>query len=283
MSSILRHPDPFLTVRVHDLTNAPGLTGLCAGYESGKWRCDQLAEHLLEWIPEFALTNKEREDLADHNAVALVSKAAQTVYTSDKYQKRGEVGELLLHVAMCQVFQTIPAIAKYYFKDSANDTVKGFDAVHVVATGTTLELWLGEVKFYYKIASAITDVVKELLVHTEKDYLRAEFAAITNKIDDTWPHANRLRKLLHRNTSLDEVFDCMCIPVFLTYDSPTIASNTSDTLAFQRAFAVEVRTHYKTFSDKLPSVRCKVHLFLLPLAQKSRLVTAFDKGLKKWL
>jgi hypothetical protein len=214
--------------------------------------------------------------------VALISKAARTVYTSPKYQKRGEVGELLLHVAMRQVFNTVPAIAKYYFKDAANDTVKGFDAVHVVATDTTLELWLGEVKFYSDIADAIADVVQELVNHTKVDYLRAEFAAITNKIDDTWPYADRLRKLLHRNVSLDEVFDSMCIPVFLTYDSPVIANHKAVTTKFKQAFSTEITKHYATFSTKSPTMQCKVHLFLLPLRSKADLVAAFDRGLRKW-
>jgi len=282
MPSDFPHPDAFLTVRVHDMANAPSLTGLCAGYEASEWRCQQLAQHLLEWIPEFALTNREREDIGSHNAVALISKAARTVYTSPKYEKRGEVGELLLHVAMRQVFNTVPAIAKYYFKDAANDTIKGFDAVHVVAADGTLELWLGEVKFYSDIADAITDVVKELVKHTEVDYLKAEFAAITNKIDDTWPYADRLRRLLHRNVSLDEVFDAMCIPVFLTYDSPAIASHRAVTAPFDKTFSSEVRKHYVTFSTKLPAMRCKVHLFLLPLKSKADLVAAFDEGLRRW-
>ncbi|MEN3029932.1 Hachiman antiphage defense system protein HamA [Chromobacterium amazonense] len=37
------------------------------------------------------------------------------------------------------------AISKIYFKDAVNNTVKGFDAVHVLATQNGLELWLGEV------------------------------------------------------------------------------------------------------------------------------------------
>lgn len=51
---------PLLTVVVHDLALAPPLTGLCAGYELGKWRLDALADHLLEALPEFCLTYSER-------------------------------------------------------------------------------------------------------------------------------------------------------------------------------------------------------------------------------
>src|SRR3712207_6996007 len=60
--------------------------------------------------------------------------------SSEKYSKRGEFGELLLHSVIRDVFHSEPAISKIFFKDSANDTVKGFDAVHVVEVEGSLEL-----------------------------------------------------------------------------------------------------------------------------------------------
>jgi hypothetical protein len=167
--------------------------------------------------------------------MAFIAKAVQAVYTSKKKDNRGEIGEILLHAIICQVFKTIPAISKIRFKDSPNDTVKGFDAVHVVSNGEDLELWLGEVKFYKDIKPAIRDVVAELKVHTETNYLRAEFLAITNKIEDTWTHAEKLKLLLNRNTSLDKIFSALCIPVMLTYESPVIAGHKSVTAAFENA------------------------------------------------
>jgi hypothetical protein len=280
MPNTLHHPDYFIEVRVHKLDCSPGLTGMCAGYENGEWRCRRLASHLIEWLPEFALTYEERENMGSHNAVALIAQAARAVYTSEKYQKRGEVGELLLHIAMCQVFHTVPAISKYFFKDSTNDTVKGFDAVHVVATKDSLELWLGEVKLYGDIVAAISDVVAEINEHTQRDYLRAEFAAITNKIEDTWPQAERLKRLLHRNTSLDEVFDRMCIPVFLAYESPTIKKHNSVSVAFKKAFVEEISQHHGTFSQKQLPKNIRVHVFLFPIASRSTLLSEFDERLK---
>lgn len=280
MSLTVKHPDPFLVVRCQRADLDPNLTAVCAGYELKEWRCKQLASHLLEWLPEFALTEKEREGLAAHNAVTLVGQAARAIYTSAKYKKRGELGELLLHVIIRQVFDTVPAISKYYFKDASNDTVKGFDAVHVVISNAELQLWLGEVKFYEDIARAITDVVAELALHTQREYLRSEFAAITNKIDDSWPHADRLKKLIHRNTSLDTIFDAVCIPVLLTYDSPTIAKFDDVTTTFRAAFEEEVLCHRDTFARKKLPQNLRIHLFLLPLKLKAELTREFDEKLK---
>lgn len=276
----VKHPDPFLEVRHQRIDLQPPLTAVCAGYEDKKWRAKQLATHLAEWLPEFALTEKERESIGAHNAVALVGQAARAIYTSEKYQRRGEIGELLLHVIIRQVFETLPAISKYYFKDGANETVKGFDAVHVVVSESELQLWLGEVKFYDDIARAIRDVVAELKQHTQREYLRGEFATITNKIDDAWPHADRLKRLLHRNTSLDEIFDAVCIPVLLTYESVTMAGFDAVTEDFLAAFESEVLEHHATFAGKEFPSNVKIHLFLFPLHAKADLTREFDEKLK---
>jgi hypothetical protein len=275
------HPDVFLDVRVHELTPPPGLTALCAGYEGKKWRCDQLADHLIEWLPEFALKHEERARFGAHNGVALMRQAARSIYTSAKYVNRGEAGELLLHIAMRQVFGTVPAIAKYYYKDAANDTVKGFDAVHVVPSRAGLELWLGEVKFYDDAARAIRDVVKELKFHTDRNYMRAECAFIANKIDPTWPHAKSLKQLLHSNTSMDKIFATVCIPVLLTYDSGTIARHTTVTSKFTSELEAEVRKHHKSFCAKSLPATIRLHLILVPLGVKAALVKAFDDRLRR--
>jgi hypothetical protein len=236
---------------------------------------------MMEWLPEFALSYTERKSFGPNTAVRLIRAAARIIYNSEKFRNRGEFGELLLHIAIRQVFQTLPAISKIYYKDSANVTVKGFDAVHVIVSESTLELWIGESKFYDNISGAIADVVEELQLHTQTDYLRREFAAIVNKIDSRWPHATRLKKLLDPNTSLDMVFDATCIPVLLTYDSEAVNAHESITTEYVSAFTAEVKRHHATFcSKKLPTVR--VHLFLLPLKCKKDLIAQLDEELKKW-
>jgi hypothetical protein len=239
----------------------------------------------MEWLPEVALRHSERESLRHDTAVRSLARAARTVFETDKYKRRGEFGELLLHILLRQEYGTIPAISKLFYKDSPNDTVKGFDAVHVVAKPDALELWLGEAKFYTDISAAIRDVVAELETHTKTPYLRTEFAAIVNKIDPAWPHADRLRLLLDKDTSLDKVFKCARIPVLLTYDSDCVCRNTAECEEYVAAFTAEVRAHHAKFAEslkgKLPA-EVSVHLFLLPLGKKKHLVDAIQARLKAW-
>jgi hypothetical protein len=108
------HRAPFLELRVQRLDLYPTLNALCAGYEQGRWREQALVDHILEWLPEFALRQSELQGLRPDNMVRLLKKAARIIYTTDKYSHRGEAGEILLHIAIRQIFKTIPAITKYY-------------------------------------------------------------------------------------------------------------------------------------------------------------------------
>jgi hypothetical protein len=279
-------PKPFLTVRVHDASIMPTLCGLCAGYERGEWRSTQFANHLVEWLPEFALTASELANIDSGNAVELLRHAAQIVYQSKKFEKRGEFGELMLHAAVRQVHNSIPAISKIYYKTTVNEPVKGFDAVHIVEADGELELWMGEAKFYDDAAHAISDVVTEIHAHLETDYLRNEFLLIGGKIDDACPHAATLRQLMQPNTSLDDIFKRACIPVLLTYDSDCINKHTVCDAAYGVAFTAEISKYYQVFAKKLvgkplPS-EMRVHLFLLPLKSKTDLVAKLDEKLKTW-
>lgn len=284
MDASLAHrttPAPLLRVVASDLDLEPTLTALCAGFESGQWRFDALARHLFEWLPDFAFTRSELASFSHTNASQFLSRAAHAVYESDRYRHRGEFGELLLHAILRQEFGSQAAVSKVFFKDTANATVHGFDAVHVVVEPTgTLELWLGEVKFYGDASKAMTDVARELREHTDRDWLRSEFLAVANKIEPDWEHADALRELIHRNRSMDEIIDRIRIPVLVTYDSGTVAAAERSTTAYLSTIEEEVREHQRRFARRRLPKEVVIHLLLVPLADKQRLVTALDARLK---
>ena len=280
MSLYQQKPYAFFDLVVHDILSIPGLTGASAGYENNKFRNDDLAEYLIEWLPDFALRYSDLEEFNSGNGRRMLRKAAQVVYTSPKYKARGEFGELLLHALLREVFDSEPAISKMYYKTALNDTVKGFDAVHIVDAEDGLELWLGEVKFYNKDGKrAVTDIAKEIVEHTDYDYLKNEFLLIDNKVDAKWPHAESLRDLISKRKSLDEVFERVCIPALITYESKCVAEHKKVSGSFRHEICAELRELHKTFTNKTsPNVR--IHLFLVPLERKSDLIQVLDKKLK---
>jgi len=271
-----------LTTVFHNESANRAATGLCAGFELGKWRYEQLAKAMLKNLPEFCLSYSECRSIDHTSAVEMVGKAANLVYKTDKFKKRGEFGELLLHWLLRENVKSMPAVSKIYYKDGPNDTVKGFDAVHVVPTATGLELWLGEVKFYSSASRAISDVVKEIVEHLDHNYLRSEFIAIINKIDNQWPHASKLKLLLHEDTSLDEVFESFCIPVLITYDSNAVASHQAATSTYKAAIKDEVSKLAFKFTAKALPIDHKIHVFFVPMNTKKDLISSLNTKLKAW-
>lgn len=276
-------PAPFLEVKIHKLDITPPISSLCAGYECGKWRSSQLAEHTMEWLPEFCLTASELKSLKPGNAFSMIKKAARMVYQTEKYKSRGEFGELFLHMILRQIYKSIPAISKIYFKDSVNHTVKGYDAVHIVQIDGKLELWLGEVKFYNNATDAIRDVIAEIQEHTKQNYLRNEKILLANKIDPDSSFYPTLSRLLDQNTSLDELFDCACIPILITYDSGTLKKHNKTTDDFNKELEEEVLAIRQKIEEKTSNLNLpvKIHLFLLPLQEKSVLIQKLDEELKR--
>lgn len=279
----LPQPAPFWEVRVHNQSLNKGVSGLCVGYEQGQWRYSAFADYIMEWLPEFCLNSKERDELSHESAVRSLRKAANLVYKTAKYAKRGEFGELFLHAAIRCVFDSLPAISKLYYKSSVNNTVKGFDCVHVVGPPDDLELWLGEVKFYKSLSGAIRDVIAEIQEHLEPEFLRKEFILIGNKLDERDTYTETVQRLISERKSLDAIFERVCIPVLLTYESNTVGRHTAATQEYVHEFCDEISQHFESFcekAEKFPPVR--IHLFLLPLENKMKLTDGLHAKLKAW-
>jgi hypothetical protein len=280
--SSLPYPEPFWEVRCHEV-GRKGISGLCVGYEQGKWREEAFAQYIMEWLPEFSLNSKERDGLIHANAVEVLRKAARLVYKTKKFKKRGEFGEVFLHAAIRTVFDSVPAVSKIYYKDSHNETIKGFDCVHVVGPIDNLELWIGEVKFYKSIDGAIGDVVEELEEHLKIDFLRDEFVLIGNKLEASDEHTGAVQTLISKKRSMDDIIKRICIPVMLTYESETVKGYKKICEEYCAAFEKEIQKYYVKFCKKVDGiVDVRFHLFLLPLKDKKRFVTTLDNKLKAW-
>jgi len=233
----------------------------------------------MEWLPEFCLSFSEHESIKGTNAVSQLRAAAHTVYDTDKYDRRGEFGELLLHTMLRETQKTQLAISKIFFKDAVNNTVKGFDAIHVIDTPQGLELWLGEVKFYKDIGKAIADVVAELEVHFKDDYLKREFLLITRKLDPAWSGTLKLKELLHRNTSLDKIVSAIVVPVLLTYESATTQAYKQACAKYTQRLAAELAQLHGRFKKANTVTRVRVELFLFPMSCKADLLDQLHKRL----
>lgn len=275
----------FFKIIVHDDSSIPTLLGICAGFENGEWRGQRLADNLFNCIPDFCLSYSEVHEVDSTEWMDKLRKSAAMIYNSPKYKSRGEFGELLLHYILKDFYKTIPAISKMYFKDGPNETVKGFDAVHVIENDEgLLDLWLGEVKFYKNASQAIKDVIPEIEEHFAHDYLRTEFIAITNKLDKESPFYEKLSQLISPNTSLDEIFERICVPVLITFNSKVIDKHVKYTDAYKEEMRTEMEKYFNQFETQFEKlgIDIEVHLFLLPLKTKETFVQMLNNKLNLW-
>lgn len=219
--------------------------------------------------------------------IEMARKAALKVYATDSYESRGELGELLLHAVIRHEFETDPAISKIFFKDSANDTVKGFDCVHVSQAGDgEIDLWLGEAKLYTRRSEAIASAAVELAEHLERDYLRDEFAIVVDKLDDSFPLSQDLRELLDEERALDQVVARLHVPVFLAYDGKLIRDHRrvdDEFVAAMEAEAASVRSALlkKIGENPLPQ-EIVLDLVILPVEDKKQFAELFHQELRQW-
>lgn len=274
-------PEPFLVARVREPAEDPDWQLLCAGYEDAKWRKVGLSTYLLNHLVEFAFRWSELQDLDSATALEMVDEAAKRVYTSEKPKSRGEFGELLLHAVLRSHCDSEPAMSKIFFKSGDNDTVKGFDCVHIVPSGDSLELWFGEAKFYNAVRPAIREVVEELERHLGTAYLRREFALVQSKIDPNWPYAAQFRELIAKSRPINEIFDVIRIPVLITYDSSVINAHNEVSPDYIAALELEARQALDYFLERSASLpdEVRVHLLLVPVKKKAVLVQHLHRRL----
>ena len=194
----------------------------------------------------------------------------------DKYLRRGEFGELILHLILRDHLNTIPLLSKIYFKDSLGHTVHGFDCVHVQPETKTM--WLGESKLYIDPKRGLSELIKDIDEHFKIDYLDAEFSLIAKKVKhfSDIPESQKWIKILSSSTKLKDKLDDIYIPLLCTYSCDLFSKydDESDD-SFMEEYDKKIRSLKKHFDDRnnhpLKS-KLKIIILLLPVKCKKLLV-----------
>jgi hypothetical protein len=277
------YPDPFLEVRCANLNTPWPTAALCAGYESEQWRSERLADHLFQWLPYAALNQEHQLAFGSNNFVELLRIAAAHIYKTKKTASRGELGELLLHLACILHFKTVPVMCKLVLKSSSNDTVKGFDGIHLLPTKEGFELWLGESKFYTDAQEGIRDAVRSVEQHILPSFLTTEKAMIFGHIAADIPHRDEVLKLFKSQTSGDKLLGIAVFPILVTYESASVASFKEVSELYVKTLMTEIEGLREYFGQKAPNKKLRFQLMFVPLGKKKDVVASFDKRLEAFL
>lgn len=268
--------DLVLDERICDST----LRAYHVGFDQNKFRLLPLVETIRSVIPEYALGYHQGNNIPLTEMVDRLQDAAKTVYTTDKYKRRGEFGELILHLLLRDFCNSIPLISTIYFRDAPNIPAHGFDGVHVTINGNEKKLWLGESKLYKSGTDGITDLVGDIIKHFNSDYIRQQFNLITRKLPTDAPEIEHWRNLMHKNQKLDVIFSSIVIPMVCTYNSSLFLNHNNETQQYIDEFKNECKTLHDEFNRKKPVSNLEIVLLLLPVPDKDELNKELDARLK---
>jgi len=276
-----QQPDKFLTtIHRDDETVTVGLVA-CAGFELGKWRAKKLAEHLINWLPHFALRPSEIEKIGPENPFKLVKEASCRVFKEDAASRRGEIGELLLHIVAVTEYRAHAFVSRLFYKMRTNDQVTGFDSALVTydEDADEIELWLGEAKFYKNTKDAIAAALSSLSAHLNAGFLEETKILIGPKIEPSTPGYKKLEWLFDDGNTLDEIVSRTVIPVLVASESGAASeycgcSDTYKDIVIEEYEYVRGRFQNSPIADKV-----KIVVIYVPLASKEALETEFSKKL----
>ncbi|MDE4140955.1 HamA C-terminal domain-containing protein [Phaeobacter gallaeciensis] len=257
------------------------LESYCAGFELSEWRCSGLADNLIEWIIDYALKSDELRDTNHTNTFVRLKQAASRVYTSEKYERRGEVGEIAAHAVCRTYFNTIPVAARVNYLSASNDPVKAFDLVHVrYVGGDNIELWLGEAKFFKSRNDAIKDAIASINSHITAGFLKNEKLLLGPQVSSDIPHSAKIKKLLSAEASLDELIASAVFPVLIAANSDAASSNVSANGGYSAEVADEMNALWDKLKASGLTEKIGLKLIYVPLGDKDSLNKAFDDRLK---
>jgi hypothetical protein len=253
---------------------------LCAGFELGTWRCKPLAFHLAEWLPDYALPEEELR--VNHgNILQKMNQAAIRVYTSEKYQKRGEAGEIALHAVCRDFFGTIPISPRVFYKSASNDVVKAFDMVHArCPQEAPIEIWLGESKLWENGSDAITDAISSIRKHIEAGFLSNEKLLLGPQIPKSTPRYGEIIDIFKKRTSLDVLLKSAVFAIGILCDSGSAKAAKERDAAYINGAKEELALLSDAVSASGLTGTLRILLIYVPLAGKAELVNAFDERLK---
>ena len=136
-------PDQFL-VEFHANTEEGLLhsfSGFDVRYALGKWRHENFAKHLIEWLPEFSLKASEIVNILAHNAEAILARSINA-FSDTELPRDRLTAELILHTILRSRQNSEPVACKVFYK--AAGKLSEFGNAHIVKMpGQDDQLWLG--------------------------------------------------------------------------------------------------------------------------------------------
>lgn len=275
-------PDPFLVRLDVKPGDKPSLDLACAGFDGGVWRGKGLVNYLISWLPDYALDNEQLKEFSHASGWTKMREAAVRIYTTEYPEKRGEIGEISLHAICREHYGTVPLVPRVFYLSSSNEVVKGFDLVHyrLPPGDGSVEIWLGESKFYKDAKKAVADAIESVRSHISHGFLKKDKLLIGPQIPSSTPRYEEIRSLFKDHTPVDKLKAKAVFPIGIFAESPAAAAHSSHC----PEYLAELTTEFDALATEIVGSKLvdelAILLIFLPLASKAAVVDAFDGKLK---
>lgn len=280
-----KRPDPFL-VEFHANTKEGLLhsfSGFDVRYALKKWRHENYAKHLIEWLPEFSLKASEIVNILAHNAESILARSISTFSDSEIPRDR-LIAELILHSILRSRQNSEPVACKVFYKSAGK--LSEFGNAHIVQmSDQDDQLWLGLARLIKandmdtaleQIREILDETISETVLSAEREIIISLREPLHHQ-----PKADSFNQALHRNSPVDDMLNILCFPILLAYDSAALSSGwLAD---YVDNLKIEIETHFNTFTSELPEniKQVKVLIFLVPMESIEHLITAFNARCEK--
>lgn len=244
----------------------PNIKGVDIGFTFKKWNIQNFTELMYDWVIDYALSLKDRQNF--QGGSHQLFKHAKTNYHIGNLDA---LADLCLHVAIRESYKTIPVMNKLF--DLNNKT---FSCTHAVLNIDKLELWIGASSVNNNIEDAVINSIENIKYILDNKSLKNRFYALTNQIDDSWPHREKLERLSDATLSLEERFDKIIIPVFIMHDSDLI--NNYDKNNFLKLFDQHVKYTRSVITSNIDSDEINLidlRVFCFPVSDIQKINEAF--------
>jgi hypothetical protein len=273
-------PAPFL-VEFHANTDEEllrSLTGFDIKYDFKQWRCRELAEHLVEWLPEFCLRASEIANYQVHHSREVLAKSVGKINQASMPRER-LIAELILHSILRSKQGSQPIPCKAFFTE--NGKLSEFGNAHVVQEkGQPDELWLGLSKMIFtgQMDETLEEICRVLDKTISNTALTAERKIIValREPQHHRPTADAFNTALSRNSPAEDMLKVLCFPILLAYDSKALAGGYL--AEYISNLQREITEHYEALKGQLtPKVdEVRVAVFLVPIESIQALIAEFD-------
>jgi hypothetical protein len=249
-------------------------------YDGQEWRRSELADYLIEWIPEVVLPPAILATFDHLSAQAVLPRAIEAYETNGQLASQTLLSELMLHAILRHHHKSEPVACKLFHMNAG---VLTFSSAHVIFDDAGDQLWLGHTRIVTateraQIPTAIATALKAAL---EKDVLKRERKTILQLRHPRHLSDHDLGRAMAANGKVEDLLSVMHVPILIAYDSDVLSAGFTDDYVSQLRNEAEALYEAVKIGFASEFLNIKIHIFLVPIECADTLTRTFDAALRR--